>query len=205
LRKGRGMCAKGSVTGWFGDIQGGDSEAVRVLWERYYPNLVRIARERLRLAVSAVADEEDVAASAMESFFRAAEKGRFPNLADRYDLWRLLLQMTRRKVCDLKRRENRQRRGGGQVRNVADVSPEFDLGQIIGDEPTPEFAAMMTEECRRLLDLLDDPDLVAVAIAKMEGYRNREIAQQRGYSERTVERELELIRRKWEMNSGDER
>jgi DNA-directed RNA polymerase specialized sigma24 family protein len=62
-----------------------------------------------------MADEEDVAASVLESLFRAAQKGRFPDLADRHDLWRLLLQMTARKAIDMKRRETRQRRGGGRV------------------------------------------------------------------------------------------
>ena len=33
-------------------------------------------------------DEEDVAASVMESLFFGAEQGRFPNLADRDELWR---------------------------------------------------------------------------------------------------------------------
>ncbi len=205
------MCAKGSVTGWFDDFREGDSEAARALWERYFPALVREARKKLRPQVSAAADEEDVAASAMESFFRAAEKGRFPDLADRYDLWRLLLRMTFRKVVDLRRLENRQRRGGGHVRNASDLpatgadSEPFDLGQIIGKEPSPEFAATMTEECRRLLDLLEDPELAALAVLKMEGYRNREIAEQRGVAERTVERQLNLIREIWERKSRDER
>ncbi len=205
------MCAKGSVTGWFEELRDGDSEATKALWERYFPKLVQMARAKLRPMASAAADEEDVAASAMESFFRAAKNGRFPDLADRYDLWRLLLRMTARKVVDLKRHEARHRRGGGRVRNAADLpkagsdSEPFDLGQIIGDEPTPEFAAMMADECRRLLDLLDDPDLAALAVAKMEGYRNREIAEQRGVAERTVERLLELIRRIWERKTRDER
>jgi hypothetical protein len=67
------------------------------------------------------------------------------------------------------------------VRNASDLpktrlgrqSP-FDLTQIIGSEPTPEFAAMTADECRRLLDLLQEPRLVSLAIAKMQGYRNRE-------------------------------
>lgn len=204
------MCAKGSVTGWFDEMRDGDSEAARALWERYFPKLVGMARHMLRPRPSAATDEEDVAASAMESFFRAAEKGRFPDLADRDDLWRLLLRMTARKVVDLRRRENRQRRGGGRVRNAADLTrpdsncKSFDFAQMIGNEPTPEFAAIMVDECRRLLRLLNDPELAALAIAKMEGCRNREIAEEQRCAERTIERQLHLIREIWERTTRDE-
>lgn len=72
------------------------------------------------------------------------------------------------------------------------------MADVVGDTPTPEFAAMMAEECRRLLEKLADADLRALALAKMEGYRNEEIAEQFDCSMRTVERRLHLIRKKWE-------
>jgi DNA-directed RNA polymerase specialized sigma24 family protein len=197
------MSSNGSVTHWLDDIRRGNSKAAEALWRRYFPELVRLARDKLGDAPRAVADEEDVALSAMDSFFDAAQRGRFPDLADRHDLWRLLLQMTVRKVVDLKRRETRQRRGGGRVRHVSALSEtrsESDSGalaRIVGDTPTPEFAAMMAEECRRLIEMLD-VDLQALALAKLQGYENREIAAQSDCSVRTVERRLHLIRRKWE-------
>lgn len=104
------MCSDGSVTHWFGQIREGDSVAAQAVWECYFPELVRLARKKLGGAPRRAADEEDVALSAMDSFFDAAQQGRFPNLADRYDLWRLLLRMTARKVVDLRRREARKRR-----------------------------------------------------------------------------------------------
>jgi DNA-directed RNA polymerase specialized sigma24 family protein len=58
---------------------------------------------------------------------------------------------------------------------------------------------MMVEERQRLLELLDDPDLEALAVAKMEGYTNEEIAERFGCSVRTVERRLRLIRKKWQQ------
>jgi hypothetical protein len=110
---------------------GADSAATRALWERYFPQLVRLARKELELrgAPRRAADEEDVAASVMESLFRAAEEGRLPDLADRDDLWRLLLRMTARKVVDLKRHEARQRRGGGRVRGESALGGAGSPGQ----------------------------------------------------------------------------
>jgi len=197
------MSSEGSVTHWFDQIHYGDSLAAQALWERYFPELVRLARQKLHGARRGAADEEDVALSAMESFFGAARQGRFPNLADRHDLWRLLIQITARKVVDLKRHETRKRRGGGRVQGESALdgagsdSGQRGLAQVIGETPTPEFAAMMGEQCRRLLEQLADSELQAMALAKMEGYTNREIADQLDCSVRTVERRLDLIREKW--------
>lgn len=71
------------------------------------------------------------------------------------------------------------------------------MAEIIGDVPTPEFVAMMAEQRQRLLERLDDPHLEALAVAKMEGYTNAELAERFACSVRTVERQLRLIREKW--------
>ena len=71
--------------------------------------------------------------------------------------------------------------------------------QIEGPEPTPAFAAQVAEECRRLLERLDSAELRDVALRKVEGYSNEEIADQLGCGLRTVERRLRLIRSIWEQ------
>ena len=69
--------------------------------------------------------------------------------------------------------------------------------QVVGDEPTPEFAAQVAEEYQRLLDLLGDESLRQVAVWKMEGLTNDEIAGRLDCSRRTVARKLETIRIIW--------
>ncbi|MBV8234094.1 MAG: hypothetical protein JO075_00190, partial [Acidimicrobiia bacterium] len=77
------------------------------------------------------------------------------------------------------------------------------LAQIIGREPSPEFAAQVADECRRLLDGLGDEGLRSVALWKMEGYTNAEIAARLGgVNTRTVERKLKTIRARWEELDG---
>jgi DNA-directed RNA polymerase specialized sigma24 family protein len=56
----------------------------------------------------------------------------------------------------------------------------------------------VADETRRLLDRLENAGLRAVALAKMEGRSNAEIAAQLGVVERTVERRLAAIRAIWE-------
>jgi len=188
------MASEGSVTRWLDPLREGDQAAVRQLWDRYFPRLVGLARQRLRAAAPPrAADEEDVALSAFDSFCRAAEAGRFPNLHDRDSLWRLLVAVTANKAANLLRDEGRQKRGGGAT--VAADGPT--LEQFLGREPTPEFAAQVAEECRRLLALLGDRELESVAVWKMEGFTVEEIADRLGYAPRSVKRKLQLIRDRW--------
>src|SRR3954454_15671845 len=197
---------QGSVTLWLGALRAGDLDAAQPLWERYFAQLVRLARARLRAAPrpGADADEEDAALSAFDSFCDGAARGRFPHLADRDELWRLLVVLTARKVGAQAQRQRRQKRGGGRVLREVDIlgadpdGGDAGLEQVVGAEPTPEFAAMIAEECRRLLDSLGDEDLRRIAVWKMEGYTNEEIRQRLGCSLRTVTLKLALIRTLWD-------
>ena len=191
------MASDGSVTHWIREIQDGNRDVAQALWERYFVQLVQLARRELRGAKRQMADEEDVAISVFESFCRAAEEGRFPDLADRDSLWRLLVRMTARKAVDHRRRETRLRRGGAPDESCAGrQSSEEALAVAVGDSPTPEFAATMAEELSNLLESLGGDELRAITLGKMEGYANDELAEQLDCSVRTVERRLSLIREK---------
>lgn len=185
-----------SVSHWIAGAKTGDSDAAHQLWQHYYAKLVRAARTKLRNVHGGIADEEDIVVSVFESFYRAAEKGRFPDLNDRGDLWKLLLRMASRKIIDQKRRTGRQRRGGDQV--ILGLTPQDSeqVIEVIGNEPSPDMVAMMTESFEKLLHHLGDGSLREIAVGKMEGYSNSELAQLHDCSERTIERRLRLIREK---------
>jgi hypothetical protein len=114
---------QGSVTRWIVDLKAGQSAAVQPLWERYFARMVELARARLRLVRhrDVGSDEEDAALSAFDSLCAGLARGRFPNLADRDELWRLLVVITLRKVQAQGRHQLRQKRGGGQVRLASDL------------------------------------------------------------------------------------
>jgi RNA polymerase sigma factor (sigma-70 family) len=192
--------SSGSVTAWSDHLTAGDRDAAQPLWQRFYKRMVSLARQKLRCAPRGMADEEDVALSAFDSFCRGAEQGRFPKLSDRDDLWRLLFVITERKAIDLVNHEKAQKRGKGQVRHegsVAGDSSAAAFDNIAARELTPEEAAQVAEQFRRLLDVLGDATLRAVAIAKMEGCTNEEIAARLNRSEPTVVRKLNRIRKIW--------
>jgi hypothetical protein len=78
------------------------------------------------------------------------------------------------------------------------VGPEGELlGLMAGTEPTPAFAAMVADEYRYRLHLLSEDALRRVAVLKMEGHSNQDIALQLGLGLRSVVRKLDLIRRTW--------
>jgi RNA polymerase sigma factor (sigma-70 family) len=195
-----------SISGWIEGAKQGDEEAIRALWNRYHPHLLRFARGKLPPNRRRVADEEDVVSLAFKSFFFAARAGRFPELKDSDGLWKLLLKMTARKAVDLKRHEGRKKRrvlGESVLIKTRDESSSDAMSRIAGSEPAPDFGALVTDECRRLLDQLGDRELENLALAKLEGLGNEEIAKRLGYSLRTVERQLQLIRKKWEGALGE--
>jgi DNA-directed RNA polymerase specialized sigma24 family protein len=203
------MVSEGSVTHWIAALKAGDPAAAQPLWERYFQQLVRLARAKLQGRPCRAADEEDVALSAFASFCRGAAQGRFPQLRDRDNLWHLLIVLTARKASDLVQHERRQKRGGGRVHGEGSwpgTEPAGEeeplLAQVLGREPSPAFAAQAAEECRRLLERLDDPALRTLALWKLEGYTNEEIAAKLGCVPRTIERRLRVIRSLWEQEGS---
>jgi DNA-directed RNA polymerase specialized sigma24 family protein len=190
---------EGSVTLLLGNLKSGDSAAVPHLWERYFAQLVLLAHSRLRRVSGpgGVEDEEDAALSALESFFQGVKNGRFPRLVDRGDLWQILVTITKRKVYDQVERRDTQKRGG-VYRQVADG-----LDWQCSPGPTPEFLALVADQCRVMLDALtrEDPrnirHLRGIALWKLEGFTNEEIAGRLDCAVRTVANRLDLIRKIW--------
>ena len=179
-----------SVTVWLESLKAGDTAAAATLWRRYFKALVSLARDRLRGAPRAVADEEDAALNAFDSFVRGASRGRFPRLDDRDDLWRLLVVITDRKALDQVQHERRRKRGDGRVVGMAESDETDHPGRgatsVADGTPTPEFAAMVADECRVLLGRLRDDSLRRVALLRMEGFTNEEAADRIGCSLRTI-------------------
>jgi DNA-directed RNA polymerase specialized sigma24 family protein len=202
------MPSEESISFWLDRLKAGDAAGAQPLWESYFQRLVGLARARLRSGPRRAADEEDVALSAFDSFCRGAQQGKFPQLADRDDLWRLLVTITERKAARQLRHEHRLKRGGAAVISSDTAahggrdSVVAGIEQIAGREPTPEFAAQVADECRRLLACLDNDDLRSIALWKMEGETVEEIAERLGRAPRTVERKLRLIRGQWQQETG---
>lgn len=193
------------VSSWVLHLADGDEETANKLWNEYFGKLVRLARRKLEGMPLRELDEEDVALSAMHSFYRGMAGNKFETLRNRDDLWKILVTITARKATAKLRRHYAQKRGGGGVRGES-VFERSDgasdgrgdgIGNVLGSEPTPELALAVAEDCQGLLDQLQDETLRQIALMTLEGYRTEEIAVKLGCVRRTVERKLERIREIW--------
>jgi DNA-directed RNA polymerase specialized sigma24 family protein len=194
----------GSVTRWIGELKSGGDAAAQHLWERYFDSLVRLAHKKLRAwAGGAAEDEEDAALCAFDSFCRGAAQGRYPLLADRDDLWRLLVVITIRKALNQIEREFAKKRGKGRLvdeaRLAGDGGSKFGqaLDGFAGREPSPELATMVAEEYQQLRSRLENDSLRLVLDLRLEGYGREEIAARLGCTVKTVRRKLEVICTVW--------
>jgi DNA-directed RNA polymerase specialized sigma24 family protein len=201
----------GSLSLLLEQLKAGQQAALGALWERSFGRLVDQAHQQLRGRPLGVADAEDVALSAFDSFHRGVGRGRFPRLEDRNDLWQVLLLLLRQKAINLLKHETRQKRGGGKVQQFSAL-PETDSQssghaamQCAGAVQTPAVTAEAEEEFRHLLDMLGDDELRMIALCKMESYSNEEIAGRLDCSLATVERRLNLIRKIWSRRIDERR
>lgn len=196
------------VTRLLRQLEDGDQDAARLLWQRYYRELVELARARLGQTPRRVADEEDIALSVLHCLYEGAAKGQFAAVANRRELWQLLATITVRKVIDQQRMLKKQKRGGGRVRgdSVLEAGDGDGRGagfdEIMGDAATPEVLAIAVEEYQRLMRALDDDRLRTIAQYKLEGHQNEEIADRLGLACRSIERKLQRIRQVWEAELG---
>ncbi len=198
------MSSAGSVTELISRLKAGDAEAARQLWDLCAKRLLGLAGKKLTDQARGMADEEDVVLSALASFFLGAEQGQFTQLQDREDLWHLLAVITTRKAIDLVQHEARQKRSGAKEQNGAPrpTTSQAAIEEVIDPRPPPDIEAMLDEECERLLASLGDAQLRSVAVWKLEGYTNEEIAAMLGCTLRTVERKLRLIRSIWSQETS---
>jgi RNA polymerase sigma factor (sigma-70 family) len=190
--------AGGSVTGFFHELRAGDAAAARGLWERYFPRLAGLARKALAGRPQRAADAEDAVQSAFASFCLRVRGGEF-DVRGRDDLWNLLGVITVRKARRQARREAAEKRGGGRVAGEADLTrPDgspLPLDEAAAALPPAEFDL----HCEDLLNQLT-PEIREVAVLRLLGYKNREIAERLQWTERKVERKLNLIRLRWEAD-----
>jgi hypothetical protein len=173
-----------SVTSWIHAVRVGDEDSARQLWNRYFDRLMAIARSRMSTLPRATYDEEDAAISTFRVLCKRLQEGGYPELSDRNELWQLMLTVILRKIGHRAQYESAEKRGS--------LASEFSrVDETLISCPDSSQIAM---EYQLLLAKLDDCNLERVAVLKLEGFTNDEIAVKLNRTRRTVQRMLDLIR-----------
>jgi DNA-directed RNA polymerase specialized sigma24 family protein len=162
---------------------GESGDVYEEVWNRYFNRLVGLARKHLGISGHRRLGPEDVALDTLNSFFRRMSSGQFPDLSDSNGLRRLLFTIAKRKSL------NEFVAGGRTEQSLSDD----ELSELVSDEPGPELTAYLVD----LVGLLSTEMLRNIALMKLEGFTNGEIAAHFGVVERTVEYKLAMIRRLW--------
>jgi DNA-directed RNA polymerase specialized sigma24 family protein len=179
-------------------LREGDEQAAFDLWERFFHQLLSHCRLRLRPNKKAIRDEEDIVLSAMKSFCFGLRRGQFPDLVGEENLWRLLMTIVMRKIADNHQHQSRRKRDQSRTQSLTDAFVNGDsIASLIDREMSPELAAECSEEVEQLIGSLQHEDLKSIAVMKMEGFTNQEIAHQIRCSLTSIERKLRTIREIW--------
>ncbi len=181
-----------AVTRWIAHLRDGNGVAAARLWKFLEPRLLRLGRKRLRSTPKTYYDEDDLAQSAFHALCSAIQNGRYEDLADREEVWKLISTIALNKLRKRVVSEATKRRGGEMQRNDFDSALNSQ-----SDELCPRQKLLMEEECERLLELLRRDEIKQVALLRVEGYTNEEIANALNCTRRTVQRRLDFIRNVW--------
>ena len=180
-------------------IQAGrDEDAAAELWDAYFSRVASVARKRLMNTPKRMADEEDIAISALQSFFQAIELGKLDALNNRDALWRVLVTITIRKASHYTKMATAKKRGGQLVRGEsAFVKRRAGDPENLAGIPDQRTVHELISECRDRIESLPEEFLQQIAVMRLHGWSTQEIALKSGVSHSTIKRKVRRIREIW--------
>lgn len=184
----------GTIHNLLARIKEGDEDAARELLCRYEAKVRLVVTRQLPRLLRSRFDSLDFLQSVWGSFFQKIRTG--PNdLHEEKNLVAFLAWAARNKVIDEYRRAATQRQ---DVRRETALPVEGLGGKPLARrDETPSQVAQARETYGRLRDLLPENRRIILEL-KAEGFSSREIGEQLGLSERTVQRVLDDLRRRAE-------
>jgi|694.fasta_scaffold12280_9 hypothetical protein len=187
----------GSITQWLQRLHAGEADAAEEIWIRYYPRVVRLAALQLIKSDDRSIDEEDVAQSTFRTVYLAVMNGKYPDIEDRRDLWRLLLVSTLNRVRRHHRDSHTLKRSVNEL-VTQDQSRRRLIMEISGPDAQAEMADLIETLFRRLDQ--EDPtgELRQIALLKLEEHSASAIARRLKRRKNHVLQRIRLIRILWE-------
>lgn len=184
------------------DLQDGDPDAARAVFDRFARRLAAFAAARLPAAARARVDPEDVAQSVLRTFCRRHQDGQFH--PDHWDArWSLLAVLTARKCGHQIGHLFAARRDARREVGPAPVGTGSQSGWIPPDSaPSPSEVVAFEETMAQVLAGLKDRERAVVEL-RLEGFTIPEVAERTGMSERSAHRVLSGVRARLEAAATD--
>ena len=190
-------------------MQKGEDEAFTTFFNQYYDQLVQFAKKKLGSFPLRTFDADDVAQSAMKSLFKSLRENRY-EAQNSIEIWQILITITKNKLLDRRRRQQAQKRGGGNVRGEsiwAQTGEDSGLHEQrdTRQNMTPEAQVELLETTDLLFHQLEDDKTREVARLLLAGYCINDIAEELNCVRRTIERKIAQIRELWNdvLNNGE--
>jgi RNA polymerase sigma-70 factor (ECF subfamily) len=174
-------------------LRQGDDEAAAQVFELYARRLIDLARSQLSNQLRRKLDPEDVAQSALKSFFLGVHHGKI-SLSDWDGLWSLLVIITVRKCRKQVVYYRRARRAvAREVPALADDNERRLAAEALARDPSPDEAAQFIETLDEALCGFDAIDR-QVLLQALRGDKPAEISETLGITQRRTYRVLERVR-----------
>jgi RNA polymerase sigma factor (sigma-70 family) len=183
------------IAAFLARIQAGDEAAARELLARYEAEVRLVVRRQLPRLLRSRFDSLDFLQSVWGSFFRRVRTGP-AEFEDSRHLVAFLARAAKNKVID------EYRRAASRKQDMHREEPLWTDGtrpkEVAADIDTPSELAQANEVFVRLSELLPAERRTILEL-KAEGLSSRDIGERLGISERTVQRVLEDLRRRVEL------
>jgi RNA polymerase sigma-70 factor (ECF subfamily) len=180
---------QGGVRELLARIKDGDEGAARELLTRYETKVRLVVRRQLPRLLRSRFDSLDFLQSVWGSFFHKIQTGQ-NDLDEEQNLIAFLAWAARNKVIDEYRHAATQKQ---DIHREERLEARSDKDICLAGGDTPSELAQAQETYDRLRDFLPENRRVILEL-KAAGYSSREIGDQLGISERTVQRVLEDLR-----------
>jgi RNA polymerase sigma-70 factor (ECF subfamily) len=164
---------------------------VRQLYEQYAERLLACARRRISQRLASRVDPDDVVQSVFRTVVGRMKEGRF-EIKDQDDLCKLLTRITVNKTLRQVEFHKAAKRNPNLEQGQSERAEE-ELRRVLDKGPGPEAEVVFADELEHFMNQLR-PEEQRILELKMNGYSNREIAEQLGSYERKVTRVIERIR-----------
>lgn len=176
-------------------FRAGSQDAATALYLRYAERLNRLAEREVSADLARRLDSDDIVQSVFRTFFRRAAGGQY-EVADREDLWKLLLVMALNKI-----------RTNGSFHRAAKRSASKTIS--MDGEVAPQDLPKNQQEAFQVLKLTVEEVVASlpeehrdIVWARIEGLEFDEIVHKTGRAKRTVERILQGFRQKLMSSLG---